>query len=193
MLHVADKECIEAARKLFSHTFGVGCQNISPHKGYEAQKLLYGDIVNLVNVISPENQEARQAVHFKEFIIAQGVESVFELQRRLLSIRVRYSSHKAESPLVQNILGLQQPLPAPLPAAAGNWTSVPIAIGKNFILRGELVVAIRCDNNAVIVRHEQTGVEESIEPDLARNLIRRHILGISFGYVLNYYRIINHL
>jgi len=75
-------------------------------------------------------------------------------------------------------LGLQQPLPAPLPAAAGNWTSVPIAIGKNFILRGELVVAIRCDNNAVIVWHEQTGVEESIEPDLARNLIRRHILGI---------------
>ncbi len=67
------------------------------------RKLLYGDIVNVINVSSPENEEARRAVRFKEFIIAQGVEFVFELQRRLLSIRVRYSSHKAESPLVQNI------------------------------------------------------------------------------------------
>ncbi len=103
MLRTADEESLEAARKLFGRTFGVGCWNIPPHKGHDVRKLLYGDIVNVINVRSPENEEARRAVRFKEFIIAQGVEFVFELQRRLLSIRVRYSSHKAESPLVQNI------------------------------------------------------------------------------------------
>jgi hypothetical protein len=100
MLRIADEGSIKAARKLFGHTFDIGCRNIPPHKGHDVQKLLYSDIVNVVNVSSAENKQALGAAWFKEFILAQGVEFVFEVQRRLLSILVRYSSHMAQSPLV---------------------------------------------------------------------------------------------
>jgi hypothetical protein len=178
MLRIADEDGIQAACKLFGRTFGIGCRNIPPHNGHDVRKLLYGDIINLVNVISAENQQARGSARFKEFIVAQGVEFVFEVQRGPLSIRVRYSSHKAESPQVQNILCIQQRIEAPLLSASSiSSSNRPIAIGTNFLLQGGLVVVIRCESKAVVVHGDQTGIEESLDVDIARNLIRRYILG----------------
>ncbi len=46
------------------------------------------------------------------------------------------------------------------------------------MLQGELVVEVRYENNSLIVRYDQTGLEESIEVGLGMKLIRRYILGI---------------
>jgi hypothetical protein len=178
MLRIIDEGSMDAARKLFGRTFGIGCRNIPPQKGHAVRKLLHGDIVNVVDVSSTENQEARRAVRFKEFIAAQGVEFVYEVHKRLLSIRVRYSSLNAEMPEVGRWLGFQQRVEAPLSTAASiTNSSRPIAIGTNFLHRGELVVVIRCEGHSVLVRHDTNGLEESITLDLARDLIKKYIFG----------------
>jgi hypothetical protein len=88
ILRIIDEGSMDAARKLFGRMFGIGCRNIPPQKGHAVRKLLHGDIVNVVDVSSTENQEVRRVVQFKEFFAAQGVEFVYEVHKRLLSIRV---------------------------------------------------------------------------------------------------------
>lgn len=66
----------------------------------------------------------------------------------------------------------------PLTSTAVNSAPTAIAIGTNFMLQGELVVVVRYENNSLIVRYDQTGLEESIEVGLGMKLIRRYILGI---------------
>jgi hypothetical protein len=68
MLRIADEDGIQAARKLFDRTFCIGCRNILPHKEHDVRKLLYGDIINLVNISSAEYQQAKGSARFEEFI-----------------------------------------------------------------------------------------------------------------------------
>ncbi len=74
---------------------------------------------------------------------------------------------------------LQQRIEAPLLSASSISSSTrPIAIGTNFLLQGGLVVVvIQCESNTVVVCGDQTGIEESLDVDIARYLIRRYILG----------------
>jgi len=91
---------------------------------------------------------------------------------------IGYSSLNAEMPEVGRWLGFQQRVEAPLSTAASiTNSSRPIAIGTNFLHRGELVVVIRCEGHSVLVRHDTNGLEESITLDLARDLIKKYIFG----------------
>lgn len=103
MLQFSDATSISAACNIFGTTFGIGCWNLPPQKGEDIRVLQHSDIINFVDVDSLENQQQQHVLKFKEFIIAQGIELVFEAERPILSIRAQYSTLKANSPLVQGL------------------------------------------------------------------------------------------
>lgn len=176
MLRIANPECMTAARNFFGKTFGIGCRNLPPHKGEGIRRLLQGDIVNFVNVDAPENQQV-PLNRFREFIIAQGVELVFESSRRLLSIRVRYSRYNAENDTIQKALGFVREPSQRLPNSPSRRTARCILVGTTFMLNGGLVKVTQCDGRSVIVSNDATGAQEEISVEQARELIKRYILG----------------
>jgi hypothetical protein len=109
-------------------TFSIGYCNLPPHKGEGIRRLLHGDIINFVNVDTPENQQV-PLDHFQEFIVAQGVEFVYVFSRCLLSIRVCYSKCNAEHNIVQRTLGFIRDLIQPLPNVPSRQTGRHILVG----------------------------------------------------------------
>jgi hypothetical protein len=102
MLRISNRPSMDRAREIFGTTFGIGCRKLPPLKGQDRRKLVHSDMVNVVNMNSPENIQLG-LVKFREFTAAQGVELVYEFRRRLLSIRVKYSRVIADDPMVSQI------------------------------------------------------------------------------------------
>jgi hypothetical protein len=172
MLRISNQPSMDRARQIFGTTFGIGSRNSPPLKGQEPRTLQHGDIVNLVNMNCMENLQLSQAAKFKEFTAAQGVELVFEAAKRVLSIRVKYSRVMADDAMVGHLLKLT---PQPSSNVASNIRRRIIKVGTNFLLNGSLVVVISSDLDNVVVRHADSGIEETINSSNARVLIRQCI------------------
>ncbi len=90
MLQIISPASMEQLREIFVTTFGIGCKNMPPLKGRPSRELVYGDIVNVVNV-SENNLAEVASLSFKEFIAPQSIDLMYVFAKRLLSIQVRYS------------------------------------------------------------------------------------------------------
>ncbi len=100
------------------------------------------------------------------------MELVFEAAKRVLSIRVKYSRVMADDAMVGHLLKL---MPQPSSNVASNIRRRIIKVGTNFLLNGSLVVVISSDLDNVVVRHADSGIEETINSSNARVLIRQFI------------------
>jgi hypothetical protein len=171
MLRIVSPASMERSREIFGTTFGIGCRNMPPLKGEPRRELVYGDIVNVVNVA--ENNLAELACQsFKEFIAPQSIDLVYDFANRLLSIRVRYSRANAHDAVVRNIL--QSP-PANLQPPRNNSQLRGISLGTAFILDGNLVRVVRSSIDSVVVRQVGNGLEHTLNTATARNLIMNYI------------------
>jgi hypothetical protein len=85
ILRIVCPASLERSREIFGTTFGTGCRNMSPLKGEPRRELVYGDIVNVVNV-SDNNLAELASCSFKEFIAPQSIDLVYDFVNRLLSI-----------------------------------------------------------------------------------------------------------
>ncbi len=175
MLRIATPASMDRAREVFGTTFGVGCRNMPPLKGQMVRQLVHGDIVNLVNVSCIDNNNLQlQGPKVKEFIAAQRVDLVYESAKRQLSIRTKYSRVNAEDALVLRFLNW-------LPASTANTQPStnarrrPIAVGTNFMFHGNLVKVVNSTSDYVIIRDVDSGIEESLATNSARQLIRQYI------------------
>jgi hypothetical protein len=102
MLRISNRPSMDRAREIFGTTFRIDCRKLPPLKGQDRRKLVHSDMVNVVNMNSPENIQLG-LVKFREFTAAQGVELLYEFKRRLPSIRVKYSRVIADDPMVSQI------------------------------------------------------------------------------------------
>ncbi len=97
--------------------------------------------------------------------------------RHLLSIRVHYSRFDEEHILVQSTLGLNREAAELLANANLQRRARRILVGTCFILEGGLVVVTHFDSDSDIISNDNTGLEQTINIDVARDLIRKYITG----------------
>jgi hypothetical protein len=162
---------MERSREIFGTTFGIGCRNMPPLKGEPRRELVYGNIVNVVNVA--ENNLAELASYsFKDFIAPQSIDLVYDFANRLLSIRVRYSRANAHDAVVHNIL--RSP-PTNLQPPHNNSQLRGISLGTAFILDGNLVRVMRSSIDSIVVRQVGNGLGHTLNTATAGNLIMNYI------------------
>ena len=66
----------------------------------------YGDIVNMVDVASAENEALDEERRRKEFVAAQGIDFLYDESCRRLKIRIRHSRVLAQDELINTKLNL---------------------------------------------------------------------------------------
>lgn len=79
--------------------------------------------------------------------------------------------------LIQSTLGLNREAAELLANATLQRRARRILVGTSFILEGGLVVVTHFDSDSDIIRNDNTGLEQTINIDVARDLIRKYITG----------------
>ena len=85
-------------------------RNRPPNKGEKPVSLRYSDVVNLVDVVDNAYDDAGhvQTDQLSEFVMALGVDFLYDPKNRLLKIRVLYRKVDAHLPVVASTLGISQ-------------------------------------------------------------------------------------
>ncbi len=168
MLRIASPMSMERSREIFGTTFAIGCRNMPPLKGEGKRQLLYGDIVNIVNM-NDNDLASIASRRFREVVPLQSIDFVYDNVSRLLSIRVRYSNVVAQAAMVKQVLHVSVAQPNVCrPRHA-------IALGTAFLLDGSLVKVTNSSAEYVTVKDVNSGAERVLEADVARRLVMQHI------------------
>jgi hypothetical protein len=171
MLRIACQSSMERSREIFGVTFAIGCRNMPPLKGEEKRQLLYGDLVNIVNV-NDNDLASIAGRRFREVVALQSIDFVYDNLSRLLSIRVRYSKVLAQAAVVRDVLHVS----VAEPQVRGNMQRRrAIALGTAFLLDGSLVKVMSSNVEYVTVKDVSSGAERTLETNVARALIMQHI------------------
>jgi hypothetical protein len=85
-------------------------RNRPPNKGEKPVSLRYSDVVNLVDAVNNAYDDAGhvQADPLSEFVMALGMDFLYDPKNRLLKIRVRYRKVDTHLPVVASTLGISQ-------------------------------------------------------------------------------------
>jgi hypothetical protein len=154
---------MQCAREIFGNTFGIGIRNRAPKKGEPPRSMHYGDIVNYVDVLM--NYAMADALRQQEFTFAQGIDFIFNDDKRTLKIRVRYSRVEAQANVVATTLRLMQPVEN---HNVRNARISHVAPGTMFIRLGELVQVVSVNGNNVVIiddnaEHSTIELNEAIQ------------------------------
>jgi hypothetical protein len=148
IIWIISQSSMNAARKVFGNTFGLGSRNNPPRKGAPRKVLEVGNKVNLVDVPTTFNQE-----EFVEKVPAERIELVYEELTRSKSLRVKYSGVLAQNPKIGEILHFSQPLSrseeSKQPPIRPLRRVRAIPLGTSFVYNGKLFSVTASDGKIV--------------------------------------------
>jgi len=149
---------------------GAGVRNRAPNKGDKPVSILFGDVVNLVYV--GRNAGLPDALQYREFTPARGIDFIYNESKRSLKIRVRYARFLVQAQKVLSQLNVLQLLEYGL--AVDEGLSLTVIPGTVFERLGNIVEVITFNEQNVLIR-DNLGHDSVISVVEANRFIEQYI------------------
>ncbi len=170
LIWIDSVEALLCARSTLRHTLGAGVRNRAPNKGDKPVSILFGDVVNLVYV--GRNAGLPDALQYREFTPARGIDFIYNESKRSLKIRVRYARFLVQAQKVLSQLNVLQLLEYGL--AVDEGLSLTVIPGTVFERLGNIVEVITFNEQNVLIR-DNLGHDSVISVVEANRFIEQYI------------------